>query len=68
MSWRHGYPTIPFLLRLSAKEFKLTYPKNTEAMRRQLVEWRDRGYTYLPICDHHDPKTGECLGHEREGA
>lgn len=62
--WRHCYPTINFLLKLSPKEFKLAYPKDTEAQARQLIAWRNEGYTFLPICDNHDPETGECLGHE----
>jgi hypothetical protein len=62
--YRHCYPTIAYLLSQSAEDFKKSYPEDTEKMREELIKLRDKGFTAIP-CDHSDPKTGECLGHER---
>jgi len=59
----HHYPTIKYLLSLDPAEFHAAYPRETARASQYLRDLQERGFTYLPLCDHHDPKTGRCLGH-----
>lgn len=34
-------------------------------VRAHLLDLKARGFKVVPNCDNCDPKTGECLGHER---
>jgi len=61
--YEHCPPSIEFLLAQSPGNFKKAYPNDTEAHRSRLIELREKGYLYPPICNHTDA-TGKCLGHE----